>query len=216
VEQILQWYSGRGTRVLDVGCSGGLHAIEFSRRGFQVVGIDIEPSAVLRAEARARDRGLSAEFHVLDVSGRGLARLGRFHLIYSIGNVLSHVQKRRLPGVLAALRECLSESGVLVFDVLTITDPFPPEIREEDLGIVWKRKLHARSGKILLEGSFLRFGVEEHFEVWGYRTDEILAMLSRAGLRCAGVSRALDFGSPAEAMTRSACLYFRVFKEEAP
>jgi SAM-dependent methyltransferase len=216
VEEILRWYGGRGTRVLDVGCSGGLHALEFARRGFRVVGIDVEPSAILLAEARARSLGLPAEFHTLDVAEDDLSRLGGFQLIYSIGNVLSHVRRDRLPAVLAGLRRRLASAGALVLDVLAIADPFPREVREESLGIVWKRQLDPMTGRIVLEGSFLDFGVEERFDVWGYRSQEVLAMLSQAGFHGGEVSQTLDFSSsPAEGQP-SVCLYFRAFSEEAP
>ena len=32
---------GAGARILDVGCGPGRHALEFARRGFDVVGVDI-------------------------------------------------------------------------------------------------------------------------------------------------------------------------------
>ena len=34
VGKILTWYTRSGSRVLDVGCSGGLHALEFAARGY--------------------------------------------------------------------------------------------------------------------------------------------------------------------------------------
>lgn len=53
VERILAWYKRRNTKVLDIGCSGGLHALEFSKRGFSVTGVDIEQSAIELAKKKS-------------------------------------------------------------------------------------------------------------------------------------------------------------------
>ena len=62
VDQILRWYAVENPRVLDIGCSGGLHALEFARRRCSVVGVDIEPSAIERAKKRTRARVLDVCF----------------------------------------------------------------------------------------------------------------------------------------------------------
>jgi len=52
--------------VLDVGCGSGEHALLAATRGLEVTGIDISQLAVERARAKARQRGLLAEFIVGD------------------------------------------------------------------------------------------------------------------------------------------------------
>jgi cyclopropane fatty-acyl-phospholipid synthase-like methyltransferase len=53
--------------VLDSGCGSGEHALLAATLGLEVTGIDISHLAVERARAKARNRGLSAEFLVGDV-----------------------------------------------------------------------------------------------------------------------------------------------------
>lgn len=53
--------------VLDVGCGSGEHALLAATMGLEVIGIDIAQAAIERARAKARQRGLSAEFLVGDV-----------------------------------------------------------------------------------------------------------------------------------------------------
>jgi cyclopropane fatty-acyl-phospholipid synthase-like methyltransferase len=53
--------------VLDVGCGSGEHALLAATSGLEVTGIDISQLAIERARAKARQRGLSAEFLVGDV-----------------------------------------------------------------------------------------------------------------------------------------------------
>jgi SAM-dependent methyltransferase len=50
---------GPGSRVLDVGCGPGRHALELARRGISVVGIDISESFVRLARRTASEEGLS-------------------------------------------------------------------------------------------------------------------------------------------------------------
>ena len=52
--------------VLDVGCGTGENALYLAERGHEVVGVDAAPAAIERAQAKARDRGIDAEFRVWD------------------------------------------------------------------------------------------------------------------------------------------------------
>ena len=53
--------------VLDVGCGSGEHALLASTMGLQVTGVDVSRIAIERARAKARQRGLIAEFLVGNV-----------------------------------------------------------------------------------------------------------------------------------------------------
>jgi SAM-dependent methyltransferase len=62
-------------RVLDSGCGTGEHALLAASRGADVVGIDVAPTAIARARAKATDRGLTVRFEVanaLDLGHLGL------------------------------------------------------------------------------------------------------------------------------------------------
>lgn len=53
--------------VLDVGCGSGEHALLAATNGLAVTGVDISQLVIERARAKARQRGLPAEFIVGDV-----------------------------------------------------------------------------------------------------------------------------------------------------
>jgi SAM-dependent methyltransferase len=53
-------------RVLDIGCGTGEHALLAAGLGLEATGVDAAPTAIARAEAKARERGLAARFLVAD------------------------------------------------------------------------------------------------------------------------------------------------------
>jgi SAM-dependent methyltransferase len=70
--------SGRGAFVgpmLDAGCGSGENALEIAARGVEVVGVDVAPTAIRRAQDKAASRGIAASFLVADALR--LDRLGR-------------------------------------------------------------------------------------------------------------------------------------------
>ncbi len=50
------------TRILDIGCGTGRHALELARRGYAVVGIDLSASLLQKAKEKAAAGGLSVDF----------------------------------------------------------------------------------------------------------------------------------------------------------
>lgn len=73
---------------LDSGCGTGEHALMLAARGHDVVGVDISPRAIVRAEAKAAERRLTATFIVGDVLALDL--LGR-HFMTVIDSGMFHV-----------------------------------------------------------------------------------------------------------------------------
>lgn len=55
-----------GARLLDVGTGPGRHAVEFARRGVQVVGIDISSTFLALARERASEAGAPVSFFEMD------------------------------------------------------------------------------------------------------------------------------------------------------
>ncbi len=60
--------------MLDVGCGTGEHTLMLASRGLRAVGVDFSRVAIAKAQAKAKEKGLSAEFLVhdaLDLPGLG-------------------------------------------------------------------------------------------------------------------------------------------------
>jgi len=208
VEEILTWYKSGKKRILDIGCSGGLHVIEFAKKGFSITGLDIEPSAIEIAKKRNANNKQKANFMILDIEKDELLGIGTYNFVYSIGNVLSHIRKDNLIKVLCKIRECLDEDGVFLFDVLINERPFQEEILPGNNDIIWKRKINEKTGRINMDGIFLESGFKQHFDVWGYTIEEIRGLLRTAGLREIEFSEKLNFSEKNKAKN-PVSLYFR-------
>jgi SAM-dependent methyltransferase len=55
-----------GERLLDVGCGPGRHAVEFQRRGLNVVGVDISPDFITVAHRLSAEAGVTPSFFQID------------------------------------------------------------------------------------------------------------------------------------------------------
>jgi SAM-dependent methyltransferase len=98
-------------QLLDAGCGTGEHALLAASRGADVTGIDVAPTAIARARAKASERGLNARFEVADALDLGPLRLtvdtvidsGMFH-VFSDGDRARYVAS--LAGVLRPAGAC--------------------------------------------------------------------------------------------------------------
>jgi 2-polyprenyl-3-methyl-5-hydroxy-6-metoxy-1,4-benzoquinol methylase len=207
--EFLEWYTQENTRILDIGCSGGLHALEFAKRGYFVTGVDIEPSAIKRAERRCQEPMLHACFQARDIENDDICCLGKFNLIYSIGNTVSHFNKYRLYNTLLKIKHCLDQNGILLFNVFMIESPFRFEIHADQFKIFWHRELDKRTGKINMCGNFLKFGVTEYFDVWGYYMYEIQDLLQALRFEQIDSSIELNFSRVESRLPNAPSLYFR-------
>jgi SAM-dependent methyltransferase len=68
----------RKVKILDIGCGTGRHALELTRRGYAVVGVDLSESQLRRAREKAGAQGLAVDFRRHDA--RSLPFAGEFDL----------------------------------------------------------------------------------------------------------------------------------------
>ncbi|WP_425825416.1 class I SAM-dependent methyltransferase [Streptomyces fractus] len=101
------WAQAAG-RVLDVGCGGGRHAVEWLARGHEVVGLDSSPEAV----RVTRERGVEAVVGSVPELPDGL---GRFDTVALMGNNLGLLGgPDQAPQVLAALAAASHPGALLI------------------------------------------------------------------------------------------------------
>jgi SAM-dependent methyltransferase len=209
VEAILAWCP-RPPRVLDVGCNAGLHALEWARRGVEVVGLDSAPVAIALARQRAAgDPRL--RFEVADLADPDFNRLGAFDLVTALGGVFNCIPRPALVPAFRAIRSVLRPGGDFVFDVLRWRDtPRTVFLRRDGEGalrIVWEFSVDPVEGRGRVVGQFLETGAVQDSERNFYTAPEITTVLELAGFERRAVAGDLALTVPAREAEPS--LFFR-------
>ena len=114
---ILRHIPAHARRALDVGCGDGLVTRAMTRRGMNVLGIDLSPRMVAPAQART-EPGLPIEYRVADIVADMLPHEA-FDAVLTI-NMVHHVP---LAEVVQRLVRAVAPGGVLLIqDVVTRSD----------------------------------------------------------------------------------------------
>lgn len=111
---------GRGL-VLDLACGIGRHAVALARRGYRVVGVDISPPYISRAEEMAGEAGVSGstEFFVGDM--RRVGELlegyrGGFDAVVNLFTSMGYWDEETDKSVFSQLHELSTPGGIFVLD----------------------------------------------------------------------------------------------------
>jgi SAM-dependent methyltransferase len=171
----------RGSRVLDVGCGPGRHALALARRGIDVVGVDLSEDFIALARDAAEADGLAARFEVGDV--RDLAYDGEFDAVVCLcqggfGLLGGRDEPRAFERIAAALRPggrlaLTAFSAAFAVRFLEAGESFDPAT-----GV-----LHERSTVRNEDGD------EQVFDLWTtcFTARELELLAGRAGLDVVGV-----------------------------
>jgi SAM-dependent methyltransferase len=126
------------TRVLDAGCGTGRVAIELSRRGRAVVGLDQDPSMLDVARQKAPD----LVWIEADLADPDLAFPQPFDAVVLAGNVLIFLAPGSEGAVVANLARCLLPGGIMIAGY---------SLQPGGLGVAAHDELAARAGLTLRE-----------------------------------------------------------------
>ncbi|MEM9419688.1 MAG: methyltransferase domain-containing protein [Planctomycetota bacterium] len=128
-----------GARALDLGCGAGALSCMLAEEGFDVVGVDISPSAIEVAKKMAADRELPICFEVDDVLSGDFRPSDQFDLIidgHLLHCIVLHEERQRL---LKRVREWLTKDGEFWIETMCLryTTPVNPDLKLDSRGVVW-------------------------------------------------------------------------------
>lgn len=106
-----------GTRVLDLGCGGGLLAEPMAQAGARVAGVDISGSALRAASAHARQSRLEIDY-LLSPAERLPLRDEAFDTVVAF-DVLEHMEN--LPAAIGEIARVLRPGGRFIYDTMNRT-----------------------------------------------------------------------------------------------
>ncbi len=110
--------SDRSQKILDIGCGTGRHSIELTKRGYDVLGIDLSDNMLERARVKAKAADLKIEFQMHDA--RNLPFENEFDLAIMLcegGFSLMETDEMNFD-ILSCATRSLKTKGKLIFTTL--------------------------------------------------------------------------------------------------
>ncbi len=120
----------KSLRILDIGCGTGRHAIELTRRGYDVTGVDLSESQLSRAREKAVDAGLDIDFRQGDA--RDLPFMEEFDLAIMLcegGFSLMETDEMNF-SILQSAARALKPGGKFIFTTLNGLFPLFHSVKE--------------------------------------------------------------------------------------
>ncbi len=106
----------RGGTVLDLACGTGRHAVELSRRGYEVVGFDLSLAMLARAGDEAQDRDAKLNFIQGDM--REMTFDEQFDGVYCWNTSFGYFEEEKNAQVIDRIHRSLKSEGLLLLDVV--------------------------------------------------------------------------------------------------
>jgi len=191
------------SRLLDVPCGNGRHAIELAARGHRVTGIDLSAPFLEEARAEAAARGVEIDWIRADM--RQIPGDAAFGGAYCFGNSFGYLDAEGMADFCAALGRALSPGGRFVLDTGMAAESLLLNLQERewmevgDILLLLEHHYAAADSRLETRYTFIRDGRAESRSSLHlvYTVAEIRALLSRAGLATIGLYGSTD-GEPFE------------------
>ena len=190
-EEMLQKYHPKRELILDLCCGTGTLAAEFSRRGYEVIGVDASPDMLM--QAAEKNSGLPQPVLYLCQPLQQLDLYGTVDLAVCTLDSLNHLPgKAALKKALHRLQYFVEPGGLFIFDVNT---PYKHReilgnnafVRENEVVFcVWQNEYTPLEHKVEIQIDFFRHTAGdgylrdgEQFCEYAWEPEEITALLEQ-------------------------------------
>jgi len=102
--------------IVDIGCSVGTFAIEFSKLKYKTIGIDFDPEAIKIAEELNREENTNATFYQMDLADWKTS-FPKIDIALCF-DIFEHLHDDELGALFYILKKQLSASGCIIFHTL--------------------------------------------------------------------------------------------------
>jgi len=174
----------KGTSALDVPCGNGRLAIELSRRGVLMTGVDISPGFL--DEARRNE----PDIEWVQGDMRNLPWTNRFDAAYCWGNSFAYFDHDNCQRFLDAVARALKPGGRFILESGAVAETLLPNLKPErkmkigDIDFESRNSYNAPESRMDITYTFTRGAEREVKPIhqWVHSAGEILRMLRRSGL----------------------------------
>lgn len=123
-EDVVRKFLKRQARILDIGCGAGREAIALAKEGFEVMGIDIAPEMVKKANANAKGLGLNIKFETKSATEIDFSE-NYFDAVIFSRSVYSFIPSKPLRiETLKKIRKQLKPSGFIFLSAYILSPDF--------------------------------------------------------------------------------------------
>src|SRR5688572_28884667 len=169
LDWIAQHAALEGSKVLDVGCGGGILAEAMARRGAQVTGIDLSDKALRMAQLHLLESRLEVQYENVSVEDYAAAHAGKFDIVTCM-ELMEHVPEPAAR--VAACARLVRPNGKVFFSTINRN---PKSYLFAVVGAEYLLKLLPKGTH-----DYLRFIKPSELSRWsraaGLRADELIGM----------------------------------------
>jgi SAM-dependent methyltransferase len=186
-----------GSRVLDIGCGYGRHAIELVQRGLDVTGLDLSLPLLIRAADEAQRRAMSVNFVHADM--REMAFEQQFDGAYCMLTSFGYFDEETNLKVAEGMARALKPGARLLLDLVNrdyVVGDLPSRVWWEGNGCVVLEEVdfNFHTSRILTHRSIVFEDgrqIEQEISVRAYSLHEVGRLLRQAGFRVLDISGSL-------------------------
>jgi len=120
----------KSRKIIDIGCGTGRHAIELTKRGYNVTGVDLSENQIKRAREKAKEAGVAIDFQTQDA--RNLSFDNEFDLAIMLcegGFSLMETDEMNFE-ILKGATKALKSKGKFIFTTLNGLFPLFHSVNE--------------------------------------------------------------------------------------
>ncbi len=188
----------RNTKILDMACGQGRHALELAKQGFAVTGVDSSSVLIRAAKDRAKKAGLKINFIEGDM--RSIRLPQSFNACFIFGNAFGYFNDKENIKVIKTAWENLLPKGKLILDTPNLKGAFlyPRNKREDAVlgGRIISENIgfNPRTCVLSLRWTFVRGGQKAvHYgRIRLYSIPEISGILRDCGFRISKIYGSLQ------------------------
>jgi SAM-dependent methyltransferase len=176
------------SRVLDVPCGNGRLAIELTRRGHHLTGIDIASEFIEEAKRESGRLNLSIEWYNRDM--REITEEGEFDGAFCFGNSFGYLEDDGSEEFLQTVARSLKAGARFIIDAPATAECLLPRFAKHssfdvaDIKLEIDRRYDHEQGRVFSDYNFIRDGIDDRRpssqRIYPYK--ELAHLLSNAGL----------------------------------
>jgi predicted TPR repeat methyltransferase len=213
IESIFKKNNQKPSLILELGCGTGSLGIEMTKRGYEMICLDISPDMLNCAMQKAKEENLDILFLNQDMTGFEL--YGTVDVIVCLLDSINYLTNpNQLRKMFGLVKNYLNPNGLFIFDINTqfkfeniLSDNVFYEI-EDDITYIWNNSYNSKTKKARFDLTFFvrqeelyqRFD-ETHFER-AYSHDEIMNFIDESGLKYITSYDELKFKKPVKESKR--------------